>query len=575
VVLITTMFIVFAVGMMLFGFVFLMQNEAGFAGSNRNSTLALGLAEAGIQEALGRLTMFGATPGTTTFTNSLAAATPGSSGTVAYQATFQNNPSMFPIRSKATVAGMQRTVRIFEQAVYKSGLGNVIFGGQVSYQGDSSPIVGDTYAQGSIQLSQYQQTPLCATGATATNLVSPQLTAGTTIETTGMGANITPPCGSPINSFGLYTFECANGSTTEVAPTPCPGGRAVVGGYTLPFHWHPMTPIGMTSGDFTRLITWINANPATAATYQLATVQAAQNGVGVTYAPAGAYLPSYWSSIPTTNTKVMLVTAGQPFCVNPGTGAVTQPSPAITGTCAGGTNYYGNQLSGTAHATRFLDWGLVTDDLGRGTAQTFFQPWNCSTCKSGGPDGYQNGIRYIPIPPVIDILGHACTRNVPTGTNVFDKVNAADGIFCSNPPTQTISTTNVTFTGTKTNPESLVIDNAGMGTVQLSGSLPGTDTMNCSNTNFDNYNWGMILATGDISIPNKFVFTGIIYTSGTVTSTDTTLIHGSIHSAQGSRSVVNVLASTGFCPGSPALVLSPVFFNFTTVSWQDVPLNKQ
>jgi Tfp pilus assembly protein PilX len=71
-VLLTVMFVLFAVGMMLFGFMFLTQSALEFATLNRDSTVALGLAEAGAQESLARLAMAGAVPGTTAFINSLA-----------------------------------------------------------------------------------------------------------------------------------------------------------------------------------------------------------------------------------------------------------------------------------------------------------------------------------------------------------------------------------------------------------------------------------------------------------------------------------------------------------------------
>ncbi len=569
--LITALFVVFFLGMMLFSFVFMMQSEAGFASLNRSSTLALHLAEAGAQEAIERLNNFGAQPGATKFVNSLAASGNCASvppvNCVAYQQVFQSNPAIFPVLSTATYGGTQRAVRLLVQVNYKTGLGNVIYGTQVSYQGDSSPITGDTYALGSIALSQFEQTPMCSAGATATNLVSPQILAGATIGVTGNGANVNPPCGGPANVTGTYKYECANSSMVEVPPTPCPGGRAVVGGYTLPVWWHPMTPVGMTSTDFAAAATWINANPGLAASYGLSLAHAQQNAVDVAYSPV-SYTPSYWSTIPGAMGKVLLVNAQQPFCVKASTGQVVLPSPAGSLGCPAGFTAYGSTTAG--QPTRFLDWGLVQDDLTRATAQTFYQAPTCATCNAGGPNGYQNGVRYIPLPPSIDVLARACMQNVNPGTNVFDRVNTR--ISCP-PPTQTISTTNVTFTGTKSSPEALIIDNAGQPAVSISGSLPGTDSLRCSNTNFDNYNWGYILSTGDVSISNKLVLTGFIYALGTVTSSDTTLIRGSVTTPTGNRNVVNLLASTGFCPGQATLVLSPVLFNYSTTSWQDVPAN--
>ncbi len=580
---IAAVFVTFAVGMMLFGFVFLSQSEVGFAAFNRNSTQALGLAEAGVQEGLKRLFTFGALPGTTTFTNSLASssASAGGSGAVAYQAAFQSNSNILPILSTARFAGSQRAVRVFAQVTFKTGLGSIIFGPQVTFQGDAQPISGDSYAQSGVSFQQYVKSPLCSSGATATNLIPPQVMGGTTISA-GSGPSVTPPCGGPSNkATGPYTAECADGSPTEVAPTACSadGGRAKVGNDPLPVNWHPMTPIGMSSIDFTALITWITTNAATASTYQLATVQATQSGTGVTYSPAGTYTPSYWSSIPTTNGKVMLVTAGKPVCVNSAGGTVQLPSPDVSGTCAAGYHYYGNQSGGAAKTTRFLDWGLVTDDFSRTSARTFFQAPSCTTCNGGGPNGNPNGIRYIPLLPTLNVVGLACLQNVNPGINVFDQVNTGDGVSCANPPTQTISTTSATFSGTKSSPEALVIDNAGMGMVQIFGSIPGPGS--CSGSNFNNYNWGLILATGDLDLQGNLVLTGLIYTPGNVISHGTVVVRGGIYSAnvQGSSAQVNQVDSFGtvnFCAASTTdLLLSPLFFNFQAMAWQDRPLNQR
>ncbi len=564
----TSLFIVFSIEMMLFAFVFIMRSEVGFAALNLKSAAALSLADAGIQESTKRLSMFGALPGAS-FTNSLASSV-GSSGTVTYQVALQNNPAVFPILSQVTYGGAQRVIRVFERRVFKTGFGNVIYGPQITFQGNAQPVAGDQYSQSNVAFAQYQKSPLCASGATGTNLVAPQVIAGTTIGA-GAGPNQTPPCGSPVNA-GTYTTECASGSLTEVAPTPC--GRAMSGAYPAPVNWHPMTPIGMSSTDFTAVVT------ATVLPSGVAVPPATQNGIGVTYSPTEMYVPSYWTSVPTTNGKVMLVTATQPFCVNatlPPNQSVTVPIPAITGVCPAGAHYYGNQVSGTPNTTRYLDWGLVTDDLSRNTAATFFQPPTCATCNNGSPNGKQNGIRYIPLLPTVNVLGQACVQNINPGTNVFDQVNTADGITCPNPPVQTIASTSVTFSGTKSSPESLVIDNAGIGTVQIFGSVPGGG-VGC-NANFDNYNWGVILATGDLDLQGNLVFTGFIYTPGSIISHGTVVVQGGIYGAnvQGSSSQVNQVDSLGtvnFCTATSAsLVLSPQFFTFTTLSWQDRPLS--
>ncbi len=592
--LITTAFVVFAVGMMLFGFIFLNQSEVSFAAFNRNGTQALGLAEAGIQEAINRLNTFGTTLGSTpsgspcpgtafnAFTNSLASSTSGGAGTVTYQLALQSNSAVFPIMSCATFAGVQRVVRIFERATYTAGFGNVIFGPQVAFSGDASPSTGDAYAQQNVSFAQYQKSPLCASGATAANLVSPQVMAGTTVAA-GSGPNQTPPCGSPTNA-GSYNTECASGSTTEVAPTPCPGGgRAVNGGNTIPVNWHPMTPIGMSSTDFNTVVSQCYAGGCAVTGGTVTIQQATQNAVGVPYslyAPA-SYTPAYWSAPATspTNGKVELAVATAPFCLLASPASIQSPSG---GTCSSGYTYYG--VSGAT--TRYLDWGLVSDDLSRSIAQTFFQAPTCSTCNGGLANGLQNGIRYIALLPTINVVGppgsgQACAQNVSPGTNVFDKVNSGDGITCTSPPTTTISSTNVTFSGTKSSQEALVIDNKNFGTVSLNGSIAGNSTLTCGNTNFDNYNWGLILATGDIDLQANFVFTGLIYTPGNITSHGNVLIRGGVFSpgVQGSSSSVNLVDSLGtanFCSSSQdTLTLSKLFFSFSFVSWQDRPLSQR
>ncbi len=589
--LITTAFVVFAVGMMLFGFIFLNQSEVSFAGFNRNSTQALGVAEAGIQEAIKRVSMFGVPPNTCTqnnlascpqFTASLGTPATNGTGTVYYMAGVQNNPGIFPILSAATFAGVQRTVRILEQAVYKTGFGNAAFGPLVAFSGNSWDSTGDMYSMSSITYQQYQKSPPCASAATATNLISPQVIAGTTISS-GSGPGVSEPCtGNSNKATGPFTTECADGSVTEVAPTACgsDGGRSGSGSNSLPPHWHPMVPAGMSSTDFTAFIVWITANPGPAAADGLAVVQATQGGTGVIYTPAGAYTPSYWSSTPSTNGKVMLVTASQPVCVKALTTSVQLPSPAITGACPAGYNYYGNQASGTANAVRFLDWGLVSDDLGRSTATKFFQPPTCTACNSGGPNGNQNGIRYMPLLPTINVTGLACLQNINPGINVFDNAINDPAITCTNPPTVTHTGISENFTGTKTNPEFLVIDNGPPGGTSVSISGSGTGGANCT-SNPDSYSWGVILATGDLSFTGNTIFTGFIYTPGTISSAGTVVFRGGVYAANtiGTTAPPNSISSTGnakYCAGSlSSLPLNSQFFTFSTSSWQDRPLNQR
>ncbi len=575
--LITTLFIVFTLGMMLFAFGFMMQGEVGFASLNRNSTVALNLAEAGIQEAINRLNQSGGTPGTTTYANSLAnsTASPGSSGTVTYQAALQSDSTIFPILSTATFTGVQRAVRIFEQAKFKTGLGNVTYGSSVICEGPCRDTTADVYQSTFIIADSYAGSPLCSAGTTATNLLSPELLAGTGMRARP-GTNVTPPCGSPVNA-GTYAYECASGSLIEVAPTPC--ARTVSGGFPAPFNWHPMTPVGMTSADFNTVVTQCppTTNPCTAA-LGITVSQATQSATGVTYTPKGTYTPSYWTTIPTTNTQVLLATASQPFCVRSSPVSVVLPSPPVTGTCPAGYNRYTNYndpeittaLAGIPQYVRFVDWGLVQDDLSSGTAATFFQAPTCSTCNGGGPNGYQNGIRYIPILPTVNVLGQACTVNVTPGTNVFDKV-ISSAINCS-PPISQITATSVTFTGTQSNPESLVVDNFGSSAVTISGSLPGSGTETCSTTNWNNYNWGMILTTGDLTLAAGFVFTGFIYAGGNILIPGgTVVVHGGMFS--GGKGINDFPATVHICGGPVPTLDSPVFVKFQQLTWQDRPAN--
>jgi hypothetical protein len=273
---------------------------------------------------------------------------------------------------------------------------------------------------------------------------------------------------------------------TEVAPTTCPvSGRAQIGGNTLPWNWHPTSPIAMASADFNLVVT------ASSLLSGISVVQATQNGAGVSYSSAGTYTPSYWTSTPSTNGKVMLIDATQPFCINRSAGTVYLPSPVVTGSCNAGDIYYGNETNNQAVATRFVDWGLVQDDLTRSTPTTFYDAATCSTCISGGPNGYQNGIRIVPLTPTINVLGEACQQNVDPGTNVFYN-NTNDGITCGSPTTEYVNGNlgNVQFTGTQSSPEALIIDSAGQSAAQIQFSARGNNTLTCTNVNFNNYNTG-------------------------------------------------------------------------------------
>ncbi len=565
--LVTTLFIVFAIGMMLFAFAFLNQTEVGFAGLSRNSTIALGLAEAGIQDAINRLNTQGATPGSC-FVNSLAGTGQCSGGTpnnpvsnaVGYQLPLQSNSSIFPILSVGTYAGTQRAVRVFAQATLKPGFGTIVFGPQVTYQGNANAITGDGYSQTNIVFQNYSKSPPPASGATATNLISPQVMAGTTISVTGGGP-------------GPYANECAAGST-EVAPTGCV--RATDGTTLVPVNWHPMTPIGMNSSDFNTLVSncYSVGCSVTGSTYTVTVAQATQTQntpPAVHYTPTtGGYTPAYWTGVPTTNGLAMLVYAPGPFCL------VTSPFSVAVPTGAGGTCTSGSLYGASSVTMRFLDWGLVQDDLSRATAQTFYQPPTCSTCNGGLPNGKQNGIRYIPIVPAINVLPYACTSNENPGFSAFYNATT-DGLTCANPPTQPaqVSGGSVTFTGTKSNPEFLVIDNTGFTGVSQATKIFGTGTATgCSDT-FANANWGVILATGDIDLQG-LVFNGFIYTTGSVWSHANPIIRGGIFSSTPPTTQVNsvdLLGTMTFCGGINTVPLVPQFYSFKTFSWQDRPSN--
>ena len=576
--LVTVAFVLFAVGMMLFGFVFINQNEASFAGVYRSNTMALGLAEAGIQEAIDRLNTYGRQAnggGVSSFPNSLAAsaASPWSTGTVYFEQSLLSSPEIFPIRSSATFLGQKRTVRIFEQVMTKTGTGNIIFGPQMTFSGNAHDITGDGYSRTAIQFQQFQKSPPCAAGATATNLVGQQIMAGTAIGA-GAGPAMASPCGGPtnVNAAPYNTGECvADPNFSELPPTGCTttGGRQA----NLPFNWHPGTPQGMDQNDFNFIINAPNGQLPLG----VAVTPATQNGVAVTYTPA-SYTPPYWSLEPATNGRVMLVTAAAEFCVNRSVGLpVGLTNPAIPGQpCPLGYNKYGNYNASIPpgvvgnNQTRYIDWGLVQDDLNKTVPQTFFQAPGC-TAPCANP-GNQNGIRYIPAPPSINVLNKACLQNFNPGHTVFDPVNQPAAVACPSPPTTTIAggSTAVTFDGTFTNPEALIIDNAGGAMVTISPSIPGPGS--CS-SNFQNYNVGIILATGDLSFAANIVFSGYIYTPGSINSAGTVVFQGGIFSAtvNPGQSHLDSTGTVSLCAGSAAaLPETSSFFTFKVISWDDL-----
>jgi len=624
--LITAIFVMFFVGMMLFAFGVTTQGDLGFGTLNRNSMVAMDLAEAGAQEALARLAAFGYTAGVTptSFTNSLAAATKGAWGLVYYQAVEQANPSLLPVLSEATFGGVERKVRLLVN-INVNPWEYQIYGQGVNFDGDTTPTTGnDIYSNSTVEFEDWTYSPLCASSATALNLVSPQVMAGAIVYGESAGANTTPPCGSPTNA-GTYFGECqdlqayfqviqqgkglsgplptssaGHPAIGEVAPTSClqDGGRSTsntAGGmstialsksYTDPVNWHPMTPQGMVSSDFTSIVKDWNAGTLPAG---VSVVKASQTNISatqtyVTYASNGTYTPTYWSSVPVTNGFVMIVAATQPFCVKTSTGAVTL---AAGNPCANGSDYYGynGSINGSANNSsddtgtfpeRYFDWGLLIDDLSRTTPATFYG------------NGNQNGIRYVPIYPIINALSYACTENVNPGTNVFDNVNSAV-VSCTNPPTTTVNTTSVTFTGTKANPESLVISNntGGGQVVTITGSVTGQSSgSSCAGINppFSAGNWGVILATGDIAINGNFVFSGYIYAQGNITQGSGSTwawLNGGLQGkqqtspqAQGFIDLNNKSGFVGLCGGQAPTLGTPLLTNYVAVTWQDVPLNK-
>jgi len=582
----------FAVGMMLFAFQFFTETELQFAALGRNSTQALNLAEAGIAESLTASRLSGAIPGATSFTNSLARTLSGTSGTVAHESCLPGsclgNPTIFPILSTATFGGAQRKIRVMERATFKPGFGALILAPWVSFSGDASQFTGDTYAVGNVAgggapggvtFQSYAKSPRGSTSAMGTTLLPPEVMSGTTIALgnglSGRQIDANCPPGLLVRDSGTFTWECAVNALAEVPPTSCPGlsNRRLV-----PYNWHPMTPIGMPSVDFTAIVT---ASTAARMAAGILVMPATQDGTRVTYSPAGTYTPSYWTGSPPG--PVLLVVASQPFCVNPSAAAnaVMRVNVPFPGSCPPGYAYYGASLNiATGLTTRYIDWGLVQDDLSRSRAALFFQasaiPPDPTAPTCSGSSGNLCGIRYIPLLPPIDVVAQACTATA------FDQVNTQDGAACSG---NVSPQADVTFTGTKSNPETLVINNAGSrAPVHVSFSLLGADVTSsqaCGDIHFGEFNYGIILAQGDLVLTGNSVFSGFIYTTGTITFRGTFAIRGGVFAASlqaqgGTAHSVNSMGAMNFCAGSKApLPVSPQFFDFQTVSWQEVPLNQR
>jgi hypothetical protein len=479
--------------------------------------------------------------------------------TVVYQARLSADPNVFPILSLATQNGESRAVRVYVNSQFKSGFNDVILAPEVLFNGDSSPITGDVYSSFYVAFQSYAKSPQPSTGSTATNLLSPQVMSSSVILDLA---------GGPSNP-GPYSYECSSNSVTEVAPTNCARSKDSHNNLA-PVNWHPMTPVGMSQQDFATIMNWCPGHSCNS--FGVNIYQMTQSGSNVTYTP-GSYWPSYWQSgtyhcnnYGTGACPVYTAVTTAPFCVDSILIQVTVPP------CVGQARYYGGNAS-SSNPQRYADWGLIADDLNRGVSTTFYQAPSCTApCAYSG---LQNGIRYIPLMPSMNVTGAACTQNVSPGTNVFDQINTGDGITCSNPPTTTINSTTVTFTGTASNPESLVIDNAGGSTVTIQGSIPGNSTLNCTNTNWNNYNQGIIMATGNISLTGNLVFKGFIYTAGNVTTSGTVLISGGLFSSDqpGFSSQVDQVDSTGtvgFCAGQTFL-MTPQFYNFTQIAWEDRP----
>lgn len=569
----------------------LTPGELRFAALDRNSTVAFDIAEGGVQEALSPLPRLSAAiPGATRFTNSLARAVPGSSGTVVYETCVSGfcmgSPTIFSILSTASYSGAQRKVRAIEQAAFRPGFGLALIAPEVNFGGDASQFTGDVYALSSVTFLSYPLSPQCAMAATGTIPMSPEVLAGTTIvlgDGSGRGTSFAPvncPPAVAVKANGTTVSECQTFTLTEVAPTTC----AAFGGRAAPYHWHPMTPIGMPAADFATVVSQPRLPPG------ISVVPATQDGGAVTYTPAGAYAPAYWTR--SAFGPLLLVVATQPFCVSASMHAVAPVSPPYPGSCrqlGTGFVYYGaSRDETTPFITRFLDWGLVLDDLSRAPhAQTFFQPPAAPpdprtlVCPAGSPAGVPAGnpcgIRYVPAVPPITAMTQWCAA--PD----LDQTNVRSPVLCAAAPGPAGG---VRFTGTRTAPQTLLIDNSGASSnspleviFSASGAAipPATP---CDQIPFDRYNAGVILAQGDVTLAGSGVFTGFIYSTGTVRTRGSIILRGGIFAANapvgdGAENAVNSGGPLSFCAAQAAdLPLSPQFFALRTLSWQEVPLNR-
>ncbi len=651
--LILVLFVIFALGMMLFSFAFMQQSELGFAGLNRSSVEALSLAEAGAQEAIARMNNNGIPACNTagaTFTNSLATNTPGATGTVTFQCNMLAAPSMMPVTSVATFAGIQRKVRLLINT-NPNPWQYQLYGYQVNFDGNTTPTTGnDIYSSGTVEFENYPFSPLCAVGASRTNLISPQVMGAAFIYAESPAANQVPPCGSP-NNAGTYFSECQDLNAyltgiqkgiapvpnppdaahwayfSEVAPTTClADGKSAVsntaGGfsplalaqpYNIPVNWHPMSPQGMDQSDFRTVVNaWVaGLLPNTINVMQATqTPGAAGTKAGVTYSPA-YYVPSYYTAHPAQTGwaagkgNLLLIASMQSFCVhaqaadppiaaivlagNPPGSTNSFPTVPPTWCPPGGYNYYGynGQISGSSGGsgddtgtlpvpTRYVDWGLVADDIARAIPTTFFGT------------GQQNGIRYVPKYAQIDISSYACKKIVNGGHAVYDNVVAAVPASCP-APTVNINSTAVAFDGTKGNPEALIIANGPPGNgwqVTITTSVqPVPSGVNCSVPNFDTGNWGIILASGDLVLSGSMIFSGFIFAQGNVamdgSASPSIWLQGGIMTQPtslpptgGIMNLNNHSSFVGLCGGLPPSLGSPLFGNYAPVTWEDIPLNK-
>jgi len=651
--LILVLFVIFALGMMLFSFAFMTQSELGFAGLNRSSVEALNLAEAGAQEAIQRININGLPSSPpTTFTNSLASTTPGATGTVTFQPNMLAAPSLMPVTSVATFAGIQRKVRVLINT-NPNPWQYQLYGYQVNFDGNTTPTTGnDIYSSGTVEFENWPFSPLCAAGASRTNLISPQIMGAAFIYAESPAANQVPPCGAP-NNAGTYFSECQDlnsyltsiqkgiapsppeptgaiwGYFSEVAPTSClADGKSAIsneaGGFTflplsvpenIPVNWHPMSPQGMNATDFLTVVNaWANGKGAAmlpvAGGPTLNVMAATQTNTAgtkatVTYSPA-YYVPQYYTNYPaltgwsgvTQKGNLMLIAAMQPFCV---IGTPTNPPPAgsvylATMTnpgpyCPTGGNYYGYN-GGTANSGggssddvgtlpipgRFVDWGIVSDDIARAVPSTFFGT------------GQQNGIRYIPKYSQTSIASYACQKIVNGGHAVYDNLVAAVPLTCP-APTVNVSSTTQTFDGSQANPEAMIIANGPPGngmqvtlsfTSAPSAPAPGSPPACLTTAQFNSGNWGVILASGDLVLNGSFIFSGFIFAQGNVAmggGSQNMWLQGGIMTQPtttpptgGIMNLNNKSSFVGLCGGLPPSLGSPLFGNFAPVTWEDVPL---